>query len=374
MHVCSHNGHLLLLLPALQTEEKLPYSFFIEEQELAAELGAHLLKHKVGGQGGHNVCAAAALWSAPFCRSPRQVVASLNSSPPTLPRAGVRRVGAARGVPAAGGVQSARCDALHGEHAGPRGWVARTASRLSARRFQPGPVQGAIKMPACCQACPTQSSQLSGCLQAAQMIAFAPRGARHLADSSQHGTAAICRGAPEAESLFPACRGGAVSQLQPGWTPPGQRQRRHNSALLGPGHSGEAGVRSWMVASHSHGPCWLSLHEVPTADRGSHLGHIAIKWLNICAALTEAVCQTFGSLRWKRICLAAWLPADAQAHMQESHKLGAGGGVEPRCGHRGIRQALLTCCRHQFRLREQEGPLLHVTHSRLHDRMCGTWW
>ncbi len=29
-----------------QAEEKLPYSFFIEEQELAAELGAHLLKHK----------------------------------------------------------------------------------------------------------------------------------------------------------------------------------------------------------------------------------------------------------------------------------------------------------------------------------------
>ncbi len=49
------------MLPALQTEEKLPYSFFIEEQELAAELGAHLLKHKVGGQGKHNVCAAAAL-------------------------------------------------------------------------------------------------------------------------------------------------------------------------------------------------------------------------------------------------------------------------------------------------------------------------
>lgn len=30
----------------MQAEEKLPYSFFIEEQELAAELGAHLLKHK----------------------------------------------------------------------------------------------------------------------------------------------------------------------------------------------------------------------------------------------------------------------------------------------------------------------------------------
>lgn len=34
--------------PAPQTEEKLPYSFFVEDQELAAELGAHLLKHKVG--------------------------------------------------------------------------------------------------------------------------------------------------------------------------------------------------------------------------------------------------------------------------------------------------------------------------------------
>lgn len=31
-----------------QTEERLPYSFFIQEQELAAELGAHLLKHKAG--------------------------------------------------------------------------------------------------------------------------------------------------------------------------------------------------------------------------------------------------------------------------------------------------------------------------------------
>lgn len=31
----------------LQNEDKLPYSFFIEETELAAELGAHLLKHKV---------------------------------------------------------------------------------------------------------------------------------------------------------------------------------------------------------------------------------------------------------------------------------------------------------------------------------------
>ncbi|EFN51765.1 hypothetical protein CHLNCDRAFT_56362 [Chlorella variabilis] len=38
-----------------QTEERLPYSFFIQEQELAAELGAHLLKHKAGFCG---VCAA----------------------------------------------------------------------------------------------------------------------------------------------------------------------------------------------------------------------------------------------------------------------------------------------------------------------------
>lgn len=36
-----------LLNGLLQAEEKLPYSFFIEEQELAAELGAHLMKHKV---------------------------------------------------------------------------------------------------------------------------------------------------------------------------------------------------------------------------------------------------------------------------------------------------------------------------------------
>ncbi len=31
-----------------QSDERLSYSFFIHEQELAAELGAHLLKHKVG--------------------------------------------------------------------------------------------------------------------------------------------------------------------------------------------------------------------------------------------------------------------------------------------------------------------------------------
>ena len=36
-----------LLNGLLQNEEKLPYSFFIEDQELAAELGAHLLKQKV---------------------------------------------------------------------------------------------------------------------------------------------------------------------------------------------------------------------------------------------------------------------------------------------------------------------------------------
>ena len=30
-----------------QDAERLPYSFFIEDQELAAELGAHLLKQKV---------------------------------------------------------------------------------------------------------------------------------------------------------------------------------------------------------------------------------------------------------------------------------------------------------------------------------------
>lgn len=36
-----------LLNGLLTNEEKLPYSFFIEDQELAAELGAHLLKQKV---------------------------------------------------------------------------------------------------------------------------------------------------------------------------------------------------------------------------------------------------------------------------------------------------------------------------------------
>lgn len=36
-----------LLNGLLRQEEKLPYSFFIEEQQLAEELGAHLLKNKV---------------------------------------------------------------------------------------------------------------------------------------------------------------------------------------------------------------------------------------------------------------------------------------------------------------------------------------
>ncbi len=36
-----------LLNGLLQNEDKLPYSFFIEDTELAAELGQHLMKHKV---------------------------------------------------------------------------------------------------------------------------------------------------------------------------------------------------------------------------------------------------------------------------------------------------------------------------------------
>lgn len=36
-----------LLNGLLQQEEKLPYSFFIHEQQLSDELGAHLLKNKV---------------------------------------------------------------------------------------------------------------------------------------------------------------------------------------------------------------------------------------------------------------------------------------------------------------------------------------
>ena len=36
-----------LLNGLLQSEEHLPYSFFIQDQQLAAELGGHLLKHKV---------------------------------------------------------------------------------------------------------------------------------------------------------------------------------------------------------------------------------------------------------------------------------------------------------------------------------------
>ena len=36
-----------LLNGLLKQEEKLPYSFFVNEQQLAQELGAHLLQHKV---------------------------------------------------------------------------------------------------------------------------------------------------------------------------------------------------------------------------------------------------------------------------------------------------------------------------------------
>jgi hypothetical protein len=35
-----------LLNGLLRQQEKLPYSFFVEEQQLAEELGAHLHKHK----------------------------------------------------------------------------------------------------------------------------------------------------------------------------------------------------------------------------------------------------------------------------------------------------------------------------------------
>jgi len=37
----------LLLNQLLDNEEKLPYSFFVEEQELASSLGEHLQKNKV---------------------------------------------------------------------------------------------------------------------------------------------------------------------------------------------------------------------------------------------------------------------------------------------------------------------------------------
>lgn len=36
-----------LLNGLLRQEEKLPYSFFVQEQQLSEELGAHLLKNKV---------------------------------------------------------------------------------------------------------------------------------------------------------------------------------------------------------------------------------------------------------------------------------------------------------------------------------------
>lgn len=37
----------VLLNGLLQNDEKLPYSFYLEEQELGGELGDHLLKNKV---------------------------------------------------------------------------------------------------------------------------------------------------------------------------------------------------------------------------------------------------------------------------------------------------------------------------------------
>ena len=37
-----------LLNGLLAQEERLPYSFFVQEQQLAEELGAHLLRNKVG--------------------------------------------------------------------------------------------------------------------------------------------------------------------------------------------------------------------------------------------------------------------------------------------------------------------------------------
>ena len=36
-----------LLNGLLKQEEKLPYSFFVNEQQISDELGAHLLKNKV---------------------------------------------------------------------------------------------------------------------------------------------------------------------------------------------------------------------------------------------------------------------------------------------------------------------------------------
>lgn len=43
-----------LLNGLLQNEEKLPYSFFVEEQELASTLGEHLHKNKVCTFGKYN--------------------------------------------------------------------------------------------------------------------------------------------------------------------------------------------------------------------------------------------------------------------------------------------------------------------------------
>ena len=53
-----------LLNGLLKQEEKLPYSFFVNEQQLSQELGAHLLQHKVRA---HCFSALVSQRSFPIC-------------------------------------------------------------------------------------------------------------------------------------------------------------------------------------------------------------------------------------------------------------------------------------------------------------------
>jgi ribosome assembly protein 4 len=50
-----------LLNGLLNQEEKLPYSFFIHEQQLSEELGSHLLKNKVRMHDIYTACLPAAV-------------------------------------------------------------------------------------------------------------------------------------------------------------------------------------------------------------------------------------------------------------------------------------------------------------------------
>ena len=147
-----------------------------------------------------------------------------------------------------------------------------------------------------------------------------------------------------------ACRGGAVGQLQPGWAPPGQRQWRYHWAIRGPGHAARGG------GGGCGGGVWGMLLLTP--------------WIVQFASRAEALCVSMhqGLAAKTPLCLAHCLLADAQAHVQGTHKLGAGGGVEPRCGHRGIRQAPPPPCSPYCRLGWQTACCMFDTTG------CGIYW